>query len=144
MSEEVIYAEVKESAYEYINWDFDVVREHPCEDLFNDDKDAPELVFHWREEDYQGSIFVVYEYTFKNVLYYLYISSGYGSCSGCDSWLAAIDEGYCENKQEMHDYIETEYNNLYVVDDKNDIKLSPYSHSTLVQNLKGWVADELD
>ena len=141
VSEEAIYAEVKQSAYEYINWEFDSNRDgRPCEDLFNYDPVAPKRVFHWNEEDYQGSIFVVYEYTFENVLYYLYISSGYGSCSGCDYWLSATNEGRSENTKEMHDYIETEFSNLCVVVNKNDIKLPRYSHSILVQNLKEWVA----
>ena len=47
-----------------------------------------ELVFFWREEDYQGEIFAVYKYKNK----YIYIKGQHGSCELCDKFPRTEEE----------------------------------------------------
>lgn len=140
---ELLNTEIKNSVYNYINWD---TIERPCENFFIANNLAPKREFYWKEEDYQGSIFAIYEYKFKNKTYYFCIKSGFGSCSGCDGWLRArecnflteytIDSSYAER----YEYIKKEFNNFYIEHDKNTIlhNLGDYVHPKLKTALKQW------
>jgi hypothetical protein len=114
---------VIKDVYQYINWD---PKNRPCKVLFTEDPLAPMRVFYWVEEDYQGSIFVVYEYIFQNKTFYLCLSSGFGSCTGCDDWEHILEMRWVgeDNTQVKRDHILREYNNLYIETDKNNIILN--------------------
>ena len=121
---------VKKEVYKYINWD---AKNRPSKVLFTG-KDSPKLVFYWSEEDYSGSIFSIYEYNYDNKLYYLCLSSSFGSCSGCDDWENVLEKGWCgeDNTQEKRDYILKEFNNVYVETNKENILLNKkYIHPQL-------------
>jgi hypothetical protein len=128
---------VLKDTYQYINWE---AKNRPCKVLFTNGELAPKRVFYWIEEDYAGSIFTVYEYKYQNKLFYLCLSSGFGSCSGCDGWEHVLEIGWCgeDNTQEKHDYILREYNRLYVEIDKKNILNNKYIHPELKQKLTEW------
>ena len=45
-------------------------------------KDPVKMIFYWCEEDWQGSLFVVYHYKNK----YIYTKGYFGSCEACDGY----------------------------------------------------------
>jgi len=61
--------------------------------LFNKDEYLDmKLAFYWTEEDYSGSLFVVYAFKIKedsnneNKIYFVYTYGRYGSCDWCDPY----------------------------------------------------------
>jgi hypothetical protein len=124
---------ILKEVFNYINWE---CKKRPCYELFVNDCDSPKLVFSWKEEDYQGSILVIYKYKYC----YLYLESGFGSCSGCDSWLSATDYGDpLENIEAIQNCILREYNSLKVSFD-TQFNLSDYLHPDCKQALNDWVS----
>lgn len=98
--------------------------------LFKDN--APvKLIFKWIEEDYQGSLFVIYEYTEFDKKYYLYISGRFGSCSGCDYW-EDLNDNAIELKQALNELLDK----MEVTNDKNKIELKEYAHPDLKLNFE--------
>ena len=66
--------------------------EEICEDsadvilnLFNESDTSISKVFEWKQDDYEGSAFVVYKYDKQ----YFHLTERFGSCPGCDDWLAS-------------------------------------------------------
>lgn len=76
------------------------------------------LLFYWCEEDWQGSLFVVYTYKHK----YIYSSGGFGSCEVCD--------GFPQTEEELM----RKFRNLYVTDSIQDIELHQYAHPELIKH----------
>lgn len=76
------------------------------------------MLFYWCEEDWQGSLFVIYSYKNK----YIYISGYFGSCELCDSF------------PDTENDLERTFNNLQITEDFSSIKLSEYSHPELIKN----------
>jgi len=54
-----------------------------------------ERIFFWSEEDYQGSLFVIYKYVFNSQEYFIGIDGGFGSCSGCDAFEGTTADRIC-------------------------------------------------
>ena len=46
------------------------------------------MVFYWCQDDWQGELFIVYEY----MSYYIYATGSFGSCSICDGYPETIQE----------------------------------------------------
>jgi hypothetical protein len=90
------------------------------------------LVFSWIEDDYQGSLFVIYEYTKDGKKYYLYSSAGFGSCSGCDYWESLNGSNIVEIKEALNELL----NNMTVTHDSNTIELGEYTHPDLKLKLE--------
>lgn len=82
-------------------------------------KEPVKLVFYWAEEDWQGSLFVVY--TYKNK--YIYINGGFGSCELCD--------GFPQNEESLI----RKFRSLNVCDSVEKIELSNYAHPELIKHL---------
>ena len=82
------------------------------------------LIFYWGEDDYQGSLFVVYQ--MDNVFFY--IESRFGSCGGCDAFEACISIIECNNE------IESTFNEGQVCTDLNVIEFGKYSHPELISS----------
>jgi hypothetical protein len=76
------------------------------------------MIFYWCEEDWQGSLFVIY--SFKNK--YIYIKGYFGSCEVCD------------NFPDTEESLEKTFNNLQITDNIDNITLSDYSHPDLLKN----------
>lgn len=51
-------------------------------------KEPVKMVFYWCEEDWQGSLFVIYQYKSK----YIYVHGGFGSCEICDAFPQTEEE----------------------------------------------------
>ncbi len=140
---ELLYAEIKRSAYEYINWDTTV---RPCEDFFIHNDLAPKRVFYWREEDYAGSIFAIYEYKFKGKIYYFCMETGFGSCGGCDYWISICDEEiYSKDvKSDQYNLIKSYFDLFYIKEDKNTI-LDDYNypHPELIKVFNQWLVKNI-
>ena len=84
-------------------------------------------IFYWSEDDYQGSIYVVYKYTSRdNKIYYIVGDDAFGSCSECDCWEGTRDLKIMELK------LSNTFNNLQIYENLNDIKLGKYTHPELV------------
>jgi hypothetical protein len=83
-------------------------------------------VFYWHEEDYQGSIYSIFQ--FKT--YIILVRGGFGSCSGCDFWIDLYEGRY--NKYEMirrgNEHIEKIYNSIEVYNSIDDIVFGDYCH----------------
>ena len=81
-------------------------------------KEPVKMAFYWCEEDWQGSLFVVY--TYKNK--YIYIHGGFGSCEVCD--------GFPQSEENL---IKT-FQSLNVTDSIEDILLPIYTHPDLLKH----------
>jgi len=82
-------------------------------------------LFYWEEEDWQGSIFALYEYS----SYFVVVKGFFGSCSGCDPFEGATYEEVNERLQKIVTHAE-----LYK--DIRAVELSKYSHPDLVQEFE--------
>ena len=89
-------------------------------------KDPVKICFYWCEEDWQGSIFTVYEYNNK----FISIRSCFGSCEVCD---------VLPNSQEKLDNI---FYNLIISNSISDINIHginlKYTHPDLIFNFNNW------
>jgi hypothetical protein len=81
-------------------------------------KEPVNLVFYWCEEDWQGSLFVVYSYKNK----YIYINGGFGSCEVCDGF------------PQSEDSLMRKFNSLNVSDSIANILLPTYAHPELLKH----------
>lgn len=81
-------------------------------------KEPVKLVFYWCEDDWQGSLFVVY--TYKNK--YIYIDSGFGSCDLCDEFPLSEDS------------LMRKFKSLNISDSIQNISLPTYSHPELLKH----------
>jgi hypothetical protein len=81
-------------------------------------KEPVKMVFYWCEEDWQGSLFVVYSYKNK----YIYINGGFGSCEVCDRF-----------PQSEESLIKT-FQSLNVSDSIENISFSTYAHPELLKH----------
>jgi len=79
-------------------------------------------VFEWREDNYQGSVFVVYKLDDM----FIYGHGSFGSCSGCDSWIDATP-------QQKQTVLEDLLNGFQSVHQISDIAFGKYIHSELRQ-----------
>lgn len=77
-------------------------------------------VFEWREDNYQGRVFVVYELGGM----YFYAYAHFGSCSGCDDWIDA------QPKHKTY-FVETTLKEFVGVNCLKDIVLDRYTHPEL-------------
>lgn len=92
-------------------------------------------VFYWCEEDWQGSIFVIYKYHWSGVDYFICCNGSFGSCE--------ISDGYLNDNKSL-DYI---FNNLKIVNKIDDITFSDFNHPNLkiaFDNFKLKVNEEQD
>jgi hypothetical protein len=81
-------------------------------------KEPVKLLFYWCEEDWQGSLFVVYTYKQR----YIYSSGAFGSCEVCD--------GFPQTEEELM----RKFRHLKVSDSIQDIELHQYSHPELIKH----------
>jgi len=86
-------------------------------------KEPVKMGFYWCEEDYQGSLFVIYKYENK----YIYIHGGFGSCEVCDGF------------PQSEDSLRKIFRNLEICDNIENIKLSEYSHPDLVKDFEKYI-----
>ena len=82
--------------------------------------ESVEKVFEWDEQDHQGTVMVVYK--FEGIYFYGYAS--YGSCSGCDEWMAGDESSRSRQLQRMFDHLD-QAENLW------EICLNRYHHPRL-------------
>jgi len=89
-------------------------------------KNPVKTSFYWCEEDWQGSIFAVYEYSEK----FISVTGGFGSCELCDG---------LPDSQERLDKI---FSHLTVNENINDINIHgnhpEYTHPELVTKFNNW------
>lgn len=81
------------------------------------------LVFYWAEEDYQGYLFVIYQYKDK----FIYKEGGFGSCD------------YCDKYPDTQDSISILFESLNVCESIQEIELPFYGHPEFLnafQNFK--------
>lgn len=128
--QKILADSILKEVYKYINWE---CKKRPCYGLFVCGYYSPKLVFSWKEEDYQGSILVIYKYK----AYYLYLESRFGSCSGCDSWLSATDHEW--DTEDIQNCILREYNSLKVSFD-TQFNLNDYLHPDCKKALNDWIS----
>lgn len=103
---------IKESAKEYIQWN---PTQRPIRQMFTENVNSPVKVFEWIEEDYQGSMVVVYKYNFQGELFYLVFTGSFGSCSGCDAWYHLVGDDLPVNDDpSVIDYIQRTFNDVMV------------------------------
>jgi hypothetical protein len=86
-------------------------------------KEPVKMVFYWCEEDYQGSLFVIYKYENK----YIYIHGGFGSCEVCDGF------------PQSEDSLRKIFRNLEICDNIENIELAEYSHPDLVKDFEKYI-----
>jgi hypothetical protein len=86
-------------------------------------------IFEWIEDDFQGTVYVLFEYTYNNKIYYISIKGRFGSCPGCD---------YIEGTADINTLL-FKINNIFeridICNDINDIVLSKYDHCDLQMKL---------
>ena len=86
-------------------------------------KEPVKRVFYWCEEDWQGSLFVIFHY--KNR--YIYVTGYFGSCEVCDAF------------PQDEDSLERTFRNVHVCDNLNDIVLGynpEYVHPELTKDFE--------
>lgn len=88
-------------------------------------RDPVQRIFFWHDDDYCGSIYVVYQYTYQDKKYYILTHGGFGSCSGCDYIMGTY------SKQEFISKIENIFRQIDIYEDLNEITFSIYSHPDL-------------
>jgi hypothetical protein len=81
-------------------------------------KEPVKMVFYWCEEDWQGSLFVIYSYKNK----YIYIDGGFGSCEICDGF------------PQSEDSLMRKFNSLNISDSIENISFSTYAHPELLKH----------
>jgi hypothetical protein len=81
-------------------------------------KEPVKMVFYWCEEDWQGSLFVIYSYKNK----YIYIDGGFGSCEVCDGF------------PQSEDSLMRKFNSLNISDSIENISFSTYAHPELLKH----------
>jgi hypothetical protein len=97
-------------------------------------KNPVKISFYWCEEDWQGSIFAIYEYSGK----FISVNGGFGSCSGCDFFIRDSEELH-EHSQERLDKI---FSHLTINENINDINIHgnhpEYTHPELINKFNIW------
>jgi hypothetical protein len=87
-------------------------------------KEPIKRIFYWCEEDWQGSLFVIYYYKNK----YIYTSGHFGSCEVCD--------GFPQDEEAL----QRTFRHIKVCDDVNDIDIHGYNpkftHPQLVKDFE--------
>lgn len=83
-------------------------------------KPPVKLVFYWTEEDYQGSLFVVYQYKDK----FIYKDGGFGSCD------------YCDRYPDTQDEINILFESLNVSDSIQEIEIPFYGHPDFLSDFE--------
>ena len=98
-------------------------------------KNPVKISFYWCEEDWQGSIFTVYEYSGK----FISVNGGFGSCSTCDFFIRDSDELH-EHSQER---LDKTFLHLKITDNINNINIHgnhpEYTHPELVSKFNTWL-----
>lgn len=93
-----------------------------------------ERIFYWREEDWQGSLFVVYRLRIQDSAdCYAYVMGYFGSCSGCD---------YIEGTKHAHELnlkVKNIFNDIQFTKDIQSIELGKCVHPDLLQNWKDYL-----
>ena len=87
-------------------------------------KEPVKMIFYWCEEDWQGSLFVVYSYKNK----YIYTKGYFGSCEVCDAF------------PDTEETLIKKFNSLEICEDINDISIhgrySDCTHPELVKDFE--------
>jgi len=87
------------------------------------------MIFSWEEEDWQGTVYVIYEYVLNNKPYYIEVNGHFGSCGGCDPFMDADNEQY---KDRIIKALKTECN---VYTSLSRIPIRKYIHPELKQKI---------
>lgn len=92
------------------------------------------IAFYWCEEDWQGSIFAVYEYNEK----FISVEGGYGSCEICDAFIS-YDE---EPREHSEDMLNNVFSHLTINENIDDINIHgnypEYTHPELISKFQNW------
>jgi hypothetical protein len=80
-----------------------------------------ERIFFWKEEDFSGSLFVIFK--FEN--FYITVYGNYGSCPECD------DIEGLEDPDELYEKIQDVFNNIQVYHSLNEIEIIDFYHPEL-------------
>ena len=87
-------------------------------------KEPVKMIFFWCEEEWQGSLFVVYVYKNK----YIYTKGYFGSCEVCDSY------------PQSEESILKKFNSLCICDNIDDVNIHGYNpeftHNNLVKDFE--------
>lgn len=87
-------------------------------------KDPIKMVFYWCEEDWQGSLFVIYSYTTQSKQYYIYCDGYFGSCEMCD--------GFPNTEKSL----DSHFNKINICNNINEIVHGEYTHPELLIKFK--------
>lgn len=101
-------------------------------------------IFHWMEEDYSGECCSVYKLKVDGTDWYTIVRGSFGSCSGCDPYMAAIaNPKGLDQVNAWNDILNRELKSLVYYNNLNDTKneLSEYSHPDLVKQYNQFVID---
>jgi hypothetical protein len=94
-------------------------------ELFNE---PVKRIFYWKEEDYGGRLFVIYEYkSDTDGVYYAAFDGEFGSCSGCDTF-----EG-TESQEELDDNVHKIFADIQLSDSLDHIEHKEHAHPDLVK-----------
>lgn len=102
-------------------------------------RDPVKISFYWCEEDWQGSIFAVYEYNSK----FISVNGAFGSCSVCDPF---INDGEvdCHSQEKLNRV----FSHLTINENINDINIHgnhpEYTHPELVSKFNIWIKNKLE
>lgn len=103
-------------------------------------RDPVKISFYWCEEDWQGSIFAIYEHDGK----FISVNGGFGSCSGCDAFITDSEE-IRDHSQERLDKI---FSRLIINENINDINIHgnhrEYTHPELVSKFNIWIKNKIE
>jgi len=87
-------------------------------------KPPVKLLFYWQEEDWQGSLFVIYEYKYQlndiQITKYIYIRGRFGSCE------------YCDNVPDSNETLDKIFDILSICNQIKEIELPKYAHPELI------------
>lgn len=78
-------------------------------------------LFYWEEEDFSGSLFVVY--TYKS--HYIAVKGGFGSCSGCDHFEGTV--GLNDLQRKLVEIVDE----AQISENPYQIEIGEYSHPDL-------------